>query len=119
MAIRIVMNLTDHPINFINSESSRDNRRIPSFGVADVGGAWVPWCTREAEFIAHHFEIVNADTGAVLWYIWQQDIRNADGDQIRCSSKGFLDNPSITGDSGTAGDRHLVVSPNVVRAAHT
>jgi hypothetical protein len=112
MAIRNVTNVTGHTLLFINTESSRDNRWIPPNTTMDVGGAWVPWCTKAADFPVHHFEIIDADTDQVLWYIWQR--WSSDGDLIRASSAGFEDpGPPINGNSGTSGDRNLWVDGGV------
>lgn len=112
MAIRNVTNVTGHTLLFINTESSRDNREISPNTTREVGGAWVPWCWRAADFPAHHFEIIDADTDEVLWYIWQR--RANDGDFIRASNGGFEDpGAPINGNARTSGDRNLWVDGGI------
>ena len=87
MSLRRMLNFSDEQITFINTETSRDSRVLqPDEQSGDIG-AWWPWCTREADFPAHHFEIIDTSTNETLWYAWQQN--NQDGDWIRITRTPF------------------------------
>jgi hypothetical protein len=88
-AIQRVINERNGTIVFRNMESSGNDRIIAPGDTVDVGGAWVPWCTNNGEFPAHHIQIEDC-SGTKLFYVWQ---RNAnDGDFVRVSETGF-ENP--------------------------
>lgn len=90
MSITSIQNVTNgrsKSIMFINTETSGNNRTIDPRRTVGVGNCWIPWCTNERDFPAHHLEVIEVDSGAVLWYIWQQ--RAFDGDFIRISTDGF------------------------------
>jgi hypothetical protein len=113
-SIQNVVNTRNSSTLFINTESSGNNREIASESLENVGNCWIPWCTRESDFPAHHIEIIDTSSEIVLFYIWQRAA--ADGDFVRASTTGFEDpGPPISGDSRVGRSYDLWVDPNTVR----
>lgn len=76
-----IINLTDVPLNFANTEHSGNDRRIDKDRLGAVGNAWTPWCDNQGQFADHHFSL-SSDDGSVNFAIWQS------GDQILSTSNG-------------------------------
>ncbi|MGY1607666.1 hypothetical protein [Geodermatophilus sp. SYSU D00700] len=113
--VRNITNITGHRILFINSETSRDNRYIDDNSTVSVD-AWTPWCTKERDFPAHHFEIINDENEQILWYVWQ---RNVGGDDRVRASRGGWEDPGgrIEGRSQVGGSCNLFVRPDGLSAS--
>src|SRR4051812_42012047 len=89
MAVHFVQNNTPHEVWFRNTEWSGNFRQIPAGQGREVGNAFVPWARSQAEFVGHHFEIIDADVDEIKWFIWQS--RKGDGDFIRAEQHDYQD----------------------------
>ena len=113
-AIQNVTNARGRELLFINTENSGNNRTIAVSSTREVGNAWIPWCSDKNSFLAHHIQIVDADSEQILWYIWQRQA--ADGDLVRVSRTGF-EHPGAAalGVPETGGSRNLWIDGNGLR----
>lgn len=104
-AIKRIDNESRWEIWVNNSESQGDNRRLPPGTFAD-SDMWIPWCTRQGEFDAHHITVTGGRTWYAIWQSWKHD-----GDRVRCSvgDKYYEPGDWIEGESEVNGDRRLVL----------
>lgn len=75
--ITTVLNATDEIVEFMNTESPRDNRQIPaqsavSLQTPETPGAWIPWYDPPifGGFSRRHMKIHVG--GALIGYFWQR-----------------------------------------------
>ncbi len=104
--LQIVVNEYGSSITFTNTESSGNDRTLPSATACTVGNAWIPWCTNSQDFPDHHMEVTSGD-GTLHAYIWQRD------NNVLASTDGFEDpGTPIAGNSGIGQSVLLVVTTN-------
>jgi hypothetical protein len=104
-AIKSVKNQASSDVRLRNYEHPSDGVTVPAFGSSDVN-MWIPWCTNDADFGAHHVEIAIGDHR--IYYIWQE------GDFVRYSADGYYhhDAQHVPGASGVNGDRLVTILEN-------
>lgn len=116
-AIMTVTNASSDPILFVNTEHSGNNREIPSGSTVNVANCWVPWCSDDDTFPAHHIQIQNETTDTIMWYVWQD--HGGDGDHVRASASGWSP-PSeaneIPGNSNVGQQITITVTQNSITA---
>lgn len=108
-SIQDVINAANRSILFINTEFSGNNAEILNGQDVNVNNCWIPWCTRNSDFAAHHIQVQD-ETGNVLWFIWQN------GPLVRASRTGFdPDAPAINGDADVGQSLTLAVNNVSIR----
>jgi hypothetical protein len=111
--VHTVQNERNHTISFIDTERGSANQDIAPQGLVRVDCP-VPWAQNQTDFIGHRFLILNKDTGAALFQVWQRSA--SDGNIVRSSTgtTGFVDPGTPVNGASQAGgkDRNLRIDMN-------
>jgi hypothetical protein len=110
--LRSVTNARNVLLELVDIEDAGCNHYLAINETVDVRCA-IPWAQDNSDFLRHHMEIRETDTGRILYFFYQSRIGN-DND-IYISTTGFGDAVPIAGNSEAGGrDRNLFISADGV-----